>query len=61
MKEFADENLNSLPNSKIFDYNKSEAFADNKLNIAKMTISDRVEKIVGKCWLPEFSPVPTMF
>ena len=43
-----------------------KAFADDKVNIAKMMISlyNRVENIVGKgekCWLPAFSPFPTMF
>ena len=42
--------LNSLPNIKILDVTKLKAFADNKLNVAKMTIClfDRVENIVGK-------------
>ena len=41
---------NPLQNNKILDMNKLKAFADDKLNIAKMTISlfDRVEKPVGK-------------
>ena len=35
-----------LPNDKFLDVNKLKAFADDRLNIAKMTISlfDRVEK-----------------
>ena len=39
-----------LPNDKILDVTKLKAFADNQLNIVKMTISryDRVENIVGK-------------
>ena len=46
---------------------KLKAFADNKLNVAelKMTISlsDRVENTGKrrKCWLPAFSPFPTVF
>ena len=37
-----------LPNDKTLDMTKPNAFADNKLNIAKMTISllDRVENTV---------------
>ena len=40
--------LNTLPNDKILDVTKLKAFADNKSNIAKMTISlfDRVENTV---------------
>ena len=43
-----------------------EAFADNKLNAAKIRTFelDRVEINVGKeekCWLLEFSHFPTMF
>ena len=39
-----------LPNDKILDLTKPKAFADNNLNVAKMTISvfDRVENTVGK-------------
>ena len=48
---------------------KLKAFADNKLNVAKMMIFllNRVEKSrkhcgkKRKCWLPAFSPFPTMF
>ena len=48
------------------DWSKFNAFADEKFNIAKMMISlcNRVENVVGKkrkCWLPAFSPFPTMF
>ena len=44
---------------------KFKAFADDKLNIAKMIISlcDRVENTVGKeekCWLPAFSSFATV-
>ena len=45
---------------------KLEAFAQDKLNIAKMKISlfdiHVVENTVGKekCWLPAFSPFPTV-
>ena len=39
-----------LPNDKIFYVTKLKAFADDKLNFVKMTISlsDRVENTVGK-------------
>ena len=44
--------LNSLPNDKILDMTKLKAlnFADNNLNVNKMTISlyDRVENTGGK-------------
>ena len=50
----------------ISDRVKLKVFADNKINVAEMMISrsNRVENIVGKrrkCWLPAFSPFPTMF
>ena len=32
-------NINSIPNDKILDMTKLRAFADNKLNVAEMTIS----------------------
>ena len=60
--------LNAVPNDNIVDLVKLKAIADNKLNIAKMTISllDRVElrKLCWnrrKCWLPVFSPFLTVF
>ena len=42
--------FNSLPNDKIVEVTKLKAFADDKSNIAKMTISlfDRVENAMGK-------------
>ena len=42
--------LNPFPHDKILDQTKLKAFADDKLNGAKMIISvfDRVENIVGK-------------
>ena len=45
---------------------KFKAFADDKLNIAKMTITlcGGLENTVGKeekCWLPAFSSFPTVF
>ena len=43
-------NINSLPNGRILDSSKLKAFADDKTNVAEMLISlsDRVENIVGK-------------
>ena len=45
---------------------KLKAFADDKLDVAKMTISvfDQVENTGGKeekCWSPAFSPFPLVF
>ena len=42
--------VTSLPNDKILDLTKLKAFADDNLNIAKMTVYllDRVENTLGK-------------
>ena len=42
--------INPLPNDKFLDMSKLKVFADDILNVAKMTISlcDRVENTVGK-------------
>ena len=42
--------FNPLSNGKILDMTKLKAFADDKLNVAKMTISlyDTVENTMGK-------------
>ena len=42
--------VNPLPNEKFLDMTKLKAFADDKLNVAKMTISlsDRNANTVGK-------------
>ena len=42
--------LNSLPNDKSLDWSKSEAFADDKINVTEKLklILERVENIVGK-------------
>ena len=58
--------VNPLPNDKFLDMTKLKAFADDKLNVAKMTISlcGRLENTVGKrrkCWLPAFSSFHTVF
>ena len=36
--------VNSFPNDKILDRTKLKAFADNKLNVSKMTISSSSQK-----------------
>ena len=47
-------NINSLPNDNILDVTKLIAFADEKLNVAKMMIFcllymvDQVENTIGK-------------
>ena len=64
--------VKSLPNGKILDWSKLEAFADDKINVTEMmiSVSDGVDNITGfgkhcgkrrKCWLPAFSPFPTVF
>ena len=42
--------ITSLPNNKILDVTELRAFADDKLNVAKLTISlsDRIRNTVGK-------------
>ena len=57
----------SLPNDKFYDWSKFKAFADDKINVKL-----RNEILFGmgrkycwgkkrKCWLPAFSPFPTVF
>ena len=58
--------INSLPNDKISDWSKLKASADDKINVTEKLkfLLERVENIVGKgrnCWLPAFSPFPTVF
>ena len=58
--------INPLPKDKILDWSKLKAFADDKINVTKKLkfVVGWVENIVGKrrkCWLPAFSPFPTMF
>ena len=58
--------VNSLPSDKILEVSKFKAFADNIINVTeKLKFAlRRVENIGGKrrkCWLPAFSPFPTMF
>ena len=57
---------NSLPNDKFLDWSKLKIFPDDKSNLAEKQkfVLERVENIVGKrrkCWLPAFSPFPTIF
>ena len=42
--------VKSLPNNKILDWSKFKAFADDKFNVVRImiSVSDRVENIVGK-------------
>ena len=53
-------------NGKFLDWSKLKAFADAKLNLAEKLkfVLGRVEKKHcgkrRKCWLPAFSPFPTM-
>ena len=49
-KRLLPKGLNSSPNDRILDVTKLTAFADDKFNVAKMTISlfDRVGNTVGK-------------
>ena len=57
--------INSVPNDKISNWSRLKAFADDKINVTKNLkfALGREESIVGKgkkCWLPAFSPLPTM-
>ena len=58
--------INSLPNDKFLDSSKLKAFADDKINVTEKlnfdlgSVENNVEKR-RKCWLPAFSPFPTMF
>ena len=63
----------TLPNNKILDWSKLKAFADDKMNLNKKStcFGKAFRKAFGKgrkhgrkrrkCWLPAFSPFPTMF
>ena len=57
--------LNSLPNNTILDLSKFKAFADVKMILTQNFKSCWKQwKHCGKrrkCWLPAFSPFPTMF
>ena len=65
-RESEEDHLNPLPNDKILEMTKLKAFADDKLNVAKMTISlfGRVENPMGKgenAGHQHFFPFPTGF
>ena len=56
----------SLPYYKISDWSKLRAFADDKINVNQKLkfVFGKSRKHRGKrrkCWLPAFSPFPTMF
>ena len=57
--------LNCVRNDKILDWSKLEVFADDKTNVTEKLkfLLERVENTGKrrKCWLPAFSPFPTMF
>ena len=58
--------FNSLPKLQTFRLIQIESIRDNKIKVLKMMIFvfDRVENIGAKrrkCWLPAFSPFPSMF
>ena len=57
--------LQLVPNNKILDWSELRAFPDDKTYDVKIKISSRESrKQCGKrrkCWLPAFSPFPTMF
>ena len=58
--------INLLSDTKFLDMTKLKAFADNKLNVPKITIShcDRVENTVGKegnAGYQHFPPFPQCF
>ena len=58
--------INSLPNDNILEMPKLKAFADDKMNKTPKTKicfgKDRKHsRKRRKCWLPAFSPFPTMF
>ena len=59
-------NVNYLPNDKMLDLSKLKPFADDNLNVNKKKeiCFEKRRKHCGKrrkCWLPAFSPFPTMF
>ena len=58
--------VNSLPNDRSLDWSKLKAFADDKINVTKklkfaLGLEEKNCKKRRKCWLPAFSPFPTMF
>ena len=57
--------FNPFQDDKILAWSKMKQFAEDKIDVVKMMISllDRVENTGKrrKCWLPAFSPFPTVF
>ena len=58
--------LHPLPNDKFLDWSKLKAFVDEKINATQKWnfLGGNGRKHCGKrgkCWLPAFSPFPTMF
>ena len=57
--------LYSLPNQKFLEWSNVKAYADSKINLTTKLkfVLGKVENIVEtrKCWLPVFSPFPTIF
>ena len=58
--------FNSLSYDNFLDFSKLKAFADDNINMAEKLkfVFGRVENRLGKrrkCWLPAFSPFPTLF
>ena len=57
--------VSSVLNAKILDWSKFKAFAEDKINVGKKLKNGHGgRKHCGKrrkCWLPAFSPFPTMF
>ena len=51
--------FNSLPNKRMLDESRLKAGADDKINVHKIWFGKRGKR--RKCWLPAFSPFPTMF
>ena len=57
-------NTDSLPINNISDLSKLKAFGDNEINVTENLKFGKGRKHCGKrrnCWLPAFSPFPTMF
>ena len=53
--------LDPLPNYKISDLDKFKTFADKKINANKVIFGLEHCGRRRKCWIPAFSPFPTIF
>ena len=58
--------INSLPNDNVLEWPNFKAFADGHKHVTQILtfVLEKVESNVKKrrkCWLPAFSPFPTMF